>query len=599
MIPEHTLTFGVLNLIGTDADLTTQGWRIGPLADDFTFGSPDQVRRTVESWLQDGVLTETEGYGNRELVIPLLVEGETSDYIAQAEMALMAEVARPNQVTWSPPDGEGATCVFEVFTSELDPVFDDEEELRVEGAFNLRLTAYPSVRSTDEVSVTVAAPTVAQTITTVDNCSSVTGWSALVAVDDGAPPLTPPTPVTAAGRVNASKTFTPAGLSYGTISATRSGLSASVTSTPYLRIEIQGFTAGYAHFEKWSYPSGPDWYFIINGIGVPVAVQDGSVYWLDLTGTGISTVNTVKANASFIATGVGSATVSVSVGDISRSNVLGDQNSTNRQINRTLPVAGSVRTQGTIQISDAASALGVTLVHTMPAAPGLVQPNLRRYLSSGNTPTPDASTISGVTSDLTAVHAFDVPATGLLAGAHELILRVKDSTGGSARQINWAARARQGGANLDGPQLGVIFANLPANVWTYVSLDILDLPPRALGANGLVRIEIQGQSGMLIDDAWIFNIDDGHLTRIDAGANKYLWIDSPTPADPVFRYFLGPDSDRANSYEAGPEISARGDHELMPPEVNVFTITTGSLASVVNLRHYRRFHTRVVKLPPP
>ncbi len=574
--PQHTLSFGPVNMIQTAADLATQGYRIGVLGDDMSFGSPEQVRRTIESWLQDGVLTETDGYGNRELSLPLLIEANTSDHIAQAEAVLMGQVGRPNLVMWSPPDGDGATCVFEIVTSELRPVSNDMDDLRVQGAFTLMLTALPFVRAVDPVTVSVPAPsTGTPTITLIDNCSSTTNWVGV------------PNIVVVLGQLLEANLSTTASPGNYPMSLARTGLSQSMAASPYLRVQW----SRYAPEPGITYS---DPVFEVNGTAKSPVAQSNDYVWLDCTGM---TINSVKVSHTVTKSTTATIAVRLSVLDLSRSTAPSNVGLTGRALFRTLPVAGVCRTPGTIGLANAASGLGTTYVHSMPTIPGLIQPSLRPFLTSGNTQTADSSTVSGNTSDLGTLHTFDLPASGLIPGCHLLVMRFKTLSVGDMT-ISWAVRARQNGSNLPEAVVGTTTVTMATNTWTYVILGAVELPVRELGANGLIRIELQQPNASTLDDAWVFNLDDGHLTIIEAGSNKNLWIQSPDPQDPVFRYFLGPDSDKANSYAAGSELSSRGDHELVPPAVNFYTITTGATASALSLTHFDRYLTRVVKKTP-
>ncbi len=588
----HALTFGAINLIGTAAELTANGYKFEALADETDYGNPVPIEQKIISWLQDGALLALNGYDNRDdMLIRIRITGADANKLAIAEQALVLETGGPNTLIWTPPDAAGQPCVFDVVMSNLEHSMDDLAELRLERIYTLRIQALPFARAQDLTTVTVPAPTGTQTITSIDTCSSFTNWAATCGFYPG-PPSGTLTSGTSGGKVfaqlagyaSSSGTFTP--------KVTRSSLSASISTTPYIRVVVTT-TQTQANLAALT--------FMVNGTAIPVAVQEGSTYWLDTTGYGLGTTMTsFSAMATFISTNAGS-TGRIDVDDLSRSNFLGTQ-ATNRQLARTLPIAGSARTQGNLALADAANSLGDVLVYTCPTVAGLVQPNLRQFLTSGNAPTGDSTTVSGFTSDASVLHTFDVPETGLLPGGYQLLARVKHASSG-ARTLTWAAKSRMGSTNLGDSQSGTASVTLTAGVYSIVTVASMVLPPKKIGTSGLVRIELTAGAGVTIDEAWLFNVEAGRLTQVACGsaaaaaggsANR-LWLDAPSLASPVRSVYLGFSSDRSDQYHAGlAELVSAQTHEFEPTSMNIFTVTTNSTAAAVTLSHYRRSHTHVV-----
>lgn len=596
LTPLHALTFGPLNLIGTAADLIADGFKLETLGTDADFGNPVPIEEKVISWLQDGAIVALQGHDNRDMYMKVLVSAEDSDGLAQGEAALMLQTNKRNTLIWTPPDGAGEPCVFDVVMSHIELVTDLDSELYLERTYGLRIQAAPFARAKDLVSVTKAAPSGSQTLTTVDNGSSFTGWTAGPANGTAGGTITTGVSGGTAVFVNGAA-FTQFGSPHMfTIKLVRSGLSASLATTPYIRVDTTLALAG-GMFKLTFQPT-----FVLNGVTVPIAIQYGNIYWLDTTGLGLgSTLNTFEVNwAEVYATG-STGTVNLSVADVSRSNVLGEP-STGRQLARTLEVAGTARTQGNLLLEDASNALGSVLVYTCPAVAGLVQPNLRTMLSSGNSQTVDSTTVSGFTSDLSVLHTFDIPVTGLLEGGHILLARVKHAASG-ARTLTWSAKARQGSTTLAGSQDGTTNITLTTGgAYQIVTVAKLNLPPRKLGLNGKVRIELTASSGVTLDEAWLCNVESGKLTKVECGtaapsaggAANRLWLDAPSLESPEPALYLGHASDRSDSYHAASEAESFLVHEFDPSSMNVFTVTTNSTASSITLSHYPRFHTHVV-----
>lgn len=588
----HALTFGSINLIGTQAELVLLGYKFQTPAEETDFGNPVTIEQKIQSWLQDGALVQLDGYDNRDdLVIPVRITGTNSDKLAQAEKALMLETGKTNTLIWTPPDGFGLPCVFSVVMSKLEnPDYDDLAELNLNQAhYRLRIQAEPFVRSADLTTVTKAAPTGTQTLTTIDDGTSTTGWSGS-APDAGSISLS-----TSGGLVRlAAQQPWSGGPGVKTVKLNRTGLAVSLSTTPYLRITVNFNTLNSSYISTTGVPT-----FKFNGIDLPIAMQFGNVYWFDTTGTGVGTTLTTMSISMTYQVDTTQGIASIGFDLSQRSNVLGEVG-TNRQLTRTLEVAGSARTQGSLAIEDATNSLGDVLVYTTPSASGIAQPNLRTALSSGNVQSADTSTVSGFTSDLSVLHTFDVNANALLPGGYLLLARVKHASSGG-RALTWAAKARMGSTNLAGGQSGSRTATLTAGVYSIVRVGRMNLPPRKLGSSGKVRIELQGPSGVTLDEAWLFNIETGRLSQFSAGtaapsaggsANR-AWLDAPTLNSPIPALYLGTQADRSDAFHVADEAQSFLVHEFLPTSMNVFTVTTNSVAATITLSHYPRFHTRV------
>jgi len=586
--PTHALVFGATNLIGTDADVADHGYRLDALGTDADWGNPKPIEQKVISWLQDGAIVGLQGYDNRDLYLKVQVTAADDAGLAAGEAALMGETMRRNALAWTPPGEDAQTSVFSVVMSHLEQITDDQEELRYSRVYGLRIIAEPFVRAVDIVTVSQSAPTETQSFDTVDNCTSTSGWTAAWFQISNPAVGGTVTPFVASGGVRAISSGFPTGtpISYRML---RSGLTVDVTTMPYLRVEAFGNNQNLG--------------FNINGQSATVAATNGKVRWIDLAALGITELHSVQVL-------MGSAVahsydeLALIVNDISVSNVLGDLSST-MQSARTLSVAGSARTQGSLALEDEDNALGTALIYTCPPTGGMMQPPLRALLSSGPTPTPDATAVSGFRSDLSSTHTFDLPPDAVVPGGHLLLARIWPQDPGT-NVINWTAEGYLPGRVLPGYESGTTSFDVDesitdADAAMVVILGAANLPVRRLGPGAFVRINVNSPDDIDLDEVWAFNIETGRLTWVECGEgtpvgpyySNRLWIDAATIADPVPTVWLGSEADRSDAFHAADEMKSFGVHEFTPPEVNVFTVTTNAPATTLTLSHYPRFHTHV------
>lgn len=579
---QHDLQFGSLDLIDVDTVQGAGGFHFEVMGDDADWGNPQPIEEKIVTWLQDGAIVALRGYDNRDMFLRVKVVGKDGQALALGEQALMLETGKTNLLTWTPPDGVGKPCVFGVINSHLEHVFDDvNDEMHLQRTYGLRITAEPFARSSTPVSVSQAAPPGGgPTVTSIDACTATTNWTG-----------TPNAPTTSGGAVKETK-FVDSFQLIGTLSLKRSSLAVNMTGKPYLRID-------------WDMDGGGDvtnTTVKVNGTTIltPVA-QSGTARWYDYgtqvgVGTTLTSIEiTYTNNSTRFSVPINRV---LEVADISQSDSIVDPGSTNRQLARVLPVAGSARTQGNLAVEDSANALGTALVYTCPAVSGMRQPPLRAVLQPGPTPTVDGTTVSGATSPLDTQHVFYVPINGLQPGAHLLLARVKHASSG-ARTINYFGVSIHGSNEVGDRQSGSIGFNSVAGVWQVVTVGAMTLPPTKVGKNGIVAVSMTASAGVVLDEAWLFNVETGRLTWVECGTaapsaggtSNRLWLDAPTVDNPVPAVYRGVAADRSDSQHAASEMVSFGNHEFIPTSMNVFTVTTNSTASVVTLSHYPRWHT--------
>lgn len=587
--PQHGLVWGDVDLLGSDR---TGPYHFETVADGVDFGNPEQVFRTITSMLQDGEDESVDSWGNREMTFPIKVVAESAGGLEQGGQALEFEASKQrNTLTWTPPDkivGSGTPNVYDIVRADLQFEFDDLDELRLERRYTLTLRAAPWVHAEQPVEVPSLAPSSGTTLTkvTVDSGASTSGWSAVWAG------LTPITPTTTGGAVLASWTNTTSGNQTRSLGLRRSGLSVSMTATPYVRID---WTTTFSGAGSAATPGEME--VFINGVRRSSVAKNGSVSWYLCPSSTLTSVE-VRRESTLRPGG----TLRINFYDISRSNLPADSNAGQRQTFRTFPMQGTVRTPGNLALSDASAGLGTVIVYTSAAGTSTVQPPLREYRVAGSTETTDVSVVSGKRSDLSTLHSFDIPAPNVDPGGYLLVARVRHATAG-ARAITWAGMSRMGSTTLDAaPQSGVRNVTLAANTWTVVSVAQLNLPPTRVGPNGMIRINLSGPSGLELDEAWLFNVDTGRLTIVECGtgtptaggAASRLWLDAASLENPERSIWLGTAADRSDAFGAGGRIQSFGRHEFVPPLVNAFVVATGSVATDVLLSYFPSYSHHVV-----
>lgn len=365
----------------------------------------------------------------------------------------------------------------------------------------------------------------------------------------------------------------------------RSSLAVSTTGKPYLRVALKDPAGGPGRV--------PDT-VKVNGTTVTLVASSGLYQWYDVSA--IATINTVELDYSMGA----APNTFEAIDELVLTNAT-RLPSTGRETSRVATVRGSARTQASLSIADTTpAALGSVLVYTSPVIASMAQPALRDFLQAGPTITTDATTVSGSTSPLSTAHSFDIPATGIQPGGHLLLARVKNTATGTYA-LAWTAKSRLGSTDVDTGQSGSASVALTANTWAIVTVGLMNLPTRKLGSSGKVRVTLSAPANTTLDEAWLFNVDTGRLTWVEAGTGapaaggpaSRLWIDAASLANPEPSITLGTAADRSDEMGAGEKVVSFGVHDFVPPQVNVFIVTSGSTAAAVNLVHYPRWHTHV------
>lgn len=568
----HGLAFGTLDLARPEEN---SPYELKAKAAGTGWSNADPVLTVVESLLADGEIVTIDRFGNRQPTIALKVKGVNSLVLAAAERDLRAQVGKRNTLTWIPPDEWGPPSVFDVITSWLEHVMDDQDELNLTRHYVLHLVCYPHVRSPGltTVAATGAGTTPpAPTEELVTNADTTTGWTAINYGD--APPADGGNYVYTEDDDNKPMT-----LKY-TLPAAE-----DYSANPYLVIDyLVAFHT--LTFVKAGTLADPAELPILSdtsiGLGLRRVTADLSAVAANVEQIQIRVDPPEHFAASFF--GVANVKVTNGVGG----------SGTTRQLFRSITVGGSERAQGAIHLQHE-DALGEVLVWSGPAE---CSPPLRAYRTSGAGATGDTAMVSGSREEIgTTPMVVQVPVGTLPAGSYSIMVRAKAGTSAGERDFTVTAQTVIAGVDL-GENLEVASTHDFADTTTweifevgYLTLPITDTAP---GAEAVVELSFAAAGGAVqLDEAWLFNNTDGVLTFVP-GAMKNLWLTTPTVGQPFPKIWTGDEPDQSDARAAAAE--GWGIHDLQPGRWSAFTVTTTAEDAAVTVEYYKRWHTHAAEV---
>lgn len=267
---------------------------------------------------------------------------------------------------------------------------------------------------------------------------------------------------------------------------------------------------------------------------------------------------------------------------------------TPRQVSRTLEIRGTERTPAPVHVAapDGTSPLGLTIVHTSPKDGSGYSPPLRRWRVAGNTVTSDSSAVSGGREPLHPNPVqYKVPTSAVPQGGYLLCAFVRVGLAGSYRI--YSAPSTELPPSNDGVGVAEVVnstvVTFPvAHTWQLVPLSVMTLPTTRTPA-GLVYVGIQRDASetvdMLIDEAWLFRVDDDCALTIVEVTAANLWLNSPDVDRSVPTIWVG-DSEATRHHPAS-RLVAHGDHTFSPDATATFVATLE-----VDNRAFRRPTTR-------
>lgn len=549
------ITFGDLDLYG-DNEYNGIGFTLSMLGDDYTFGAPQPVDVWIKSLLADGSLVVTESHDNREVSLRLTIEADDSDGLQAGEEALFLTCSKPTTFTWRPPDETAATTVFEVITSHLEHIQDDDlDERRYTRTYGLTMTCMPWTRSVDAVTVaTVPTGAASPVATVIDECTATTGFTSNHTLSVYSGTAVRDTMATWDGT---EETFW----------IQRAG---SVTITqPYIRIKIV------TTFDT-SVPV-----LKVDGTNYNPVSSSGGNYWYAVPA---GTYSTIRVTVTYPAwSGIGrpyTGSLWLSLYSIYQTNTANF--GTQKELAQTLEIAGSARTAGDITVSNAA-ALGDVILYTYPPELTVYAPGLAQFRTSGGTQTADTACVSGQRELLSGNPTYTIPQNLIPKGTYQLLARVRNNATGYAT-ITW------GIAFGSITKSGTCKVNFPvANQFYIVALDTLELPPTRFRpeSESAITLTLQGAATTTLDMPWVFHTD-GELTIVSAGTEKTLEVDAPDLEQPGGMVWIG------DHYPENAVI-ALGRHEFQPPRLNLYVATTDVNDSACSATYYPRWFTHAAQ----
>jgi hypothetical protein len=565
-------------------------------------GAPQNQTEALALLLQDGEVVLSDRASNLTMQFNVMVEGADLLECAENFAALIAESDKPlNTITLDPED-YGPPSVYDSFRAQVTHARNDDGELARQRIYTVVVSAAPFVRSVAEV-VIPALPASGTTTTLVNDGSVTTGWTGTV---DGVSA----TPAVVSGAVRV--TTTSVGFTTCVLGLTLTA-SIATSSTKYIVVD----------WKPESLTGGPDLRVYGDGVELPQLAQSASptagmtrTWFGPVAASSIAALTLKSSSSGGAPLGGSGATRSLNVDNINRTDIA-PSSGTGRQLLRSIEIAGSARTQGSVTIEHASSALGDVLAYFFPDSEDAqgYSPQLRQYRISGGTVTTDATLVSGARESISpsggggaAAVVFDIPVSRLAAGLHTLMARAKVNTGVSGTAtFAWITQLRINGTDVGPSRAGssTVSAVGTATAQTIYTLGRLMLPTRDVdlgSTTAVVRLTLwlvdTVFSGMEFDEAWLFNSSIGRLVQVACGtgspasggpANR-LFIEPATVLTPRPTVRIGFAADRSDSFHPA-TLSAWQFPEFAPPRVNMLLVTTNAADASVSFRSFPRWHT--------
>lgn len=583
-------------------------WRIGdlwltraPYLVPFGFdpGVPDAAAQVLTSFLTDGGLEQTTRRGNRTIVLPVLVEGSDLANIAEAENALRLECDKPLNVLYHDPgDGFAEPYRFTVFRGVVTWQRDDNYERAGYRLFSVEFRAKPWPEA-DTVTVVSSLAASGSSTTTIDDGTSATGWTAKVNGSTVSPGV-----VSGAVKVSAttSAIIPPPRVN---IAMTRTG-SIDTSSETYIVVDWKA-AAGAAVISFTALGDGKTLPLIAVGPS-PTAGWTRSTF--QASAASVSALAMTLVSSPPVA--LGTQTTSLAVDNITTTDVRPSLGSAMQQV-RSVPIAGSAPSVGSLVVEHETDALGDVLIYTCPDdGLGYVPPCRVYRVAAG---TSEAEAASGAYDSLATVIAYDIPVAALPPGEYLVMTRTRGQTDGSSPDsavMTWTYTPRLNGFDLTAVSTAdVAVPTLEDYTLSAVGMATLPSMGVAPGPTAVMRLTAtvaDPGDEIFLDELYLFNLTVGRLSRVacgtgapsSAGLSNRLWFDSPS-SDNEGReeYWFGFAADRSDARSAWGAVAAPTVHEFPPGVLKVFTLATGP-DTAVNVSYIYRVagHDSVSSGPP-
>lgn len=546
------ITFGTLNMFGSN---TRDGipFSLYIEGDELDWGNPQPIETTLSTLLENGSLSVTESYDNREVPFRVTVSAVTYEGMLAGESALFEAIGKPSLLKWTPPRaGTPPTTVFVVVNSHLERVFDDLDDRRFTTSYGIVATCEPFTRSLNPVTVT-ATPTgvVTPVVTLIDECTSLTNYTGSHTRS-----------VVSGQAVRVTKD--PGDGDETTFWIQRT---ASVTLTqPYVRAKF----GGNLEFSRvWLTMGGVDYDPITSG---------GGYYWFAVPAGTYASIR-ISAIKPAVFGRPSTAPQYAQVWSLYQTNV--NSFGTRKELLQTFDIGGVAPTPGELTISHATVGLGDVMVYSYPPELAVYTPGLAPYRTGGGAQTPDGTAVSGTNELLSANPVYSVPVDELPRGTYNLVARLMNTVAGWA-DLTYIATI--GGQEVQGT---VRYNFVAANTWYIVPIDWLTLPSLRYKGTATTPVVLDMDSTVTtvkLDMAWLFHTE-GDLTIVSAGSELSVEILSPTTDEPGGVAWIG-------DHYPGTALAALGRHMFRPKTTSIYVVSTGTNDAVASLTSYNRWFGR-------
>lgn len=572
----HALILGGTPIDGFDATFTDGGYRFSVLADGYEPGSAEAVESVVRALAADGSSARIDGHDNAETTFRLKIEGEDHGSLNRGEAAfrrlLPDGYSAPVDLLSRPPQDDAPASVRTIITGKFDQDWDDFDELRIERVYVVTLTHRPFVRS-EFPSVAKALSVGEGTQTTINDCTSITDWSA---VGTGGVAITP---TTSGGAIHFVLPPS-AGLRGWTLTIAGTY---DLALTPYLAVEVQFPPMSLG--DDGLLRAGGEW---IEPIQKVISTDGYQRYIFDTSAPGVTwTPGPVTLHFGQAASGTIARTLKVRhVEALPVANP-----GLPRQNARILKIGGTERTPGTLHVySRDASPLGTAFVHTSPDEGTGYDPDLSRWI--GATLTPDPAAPMGGWLAAAPTRRAEVPSSSLATGTYQIVLYLKSPTTIRLR-FQWLALTIPipGTVEATGAASGSAWVDLIADRPTLVAIGTTTLPvSRAQQGRTAIDFGAEGGSNVLIGGAWLLRT--GRECAISAVRTNepHMWIEG-AEAGNAGSILIGSAADQSDSHAPGgnsSEILASEAHTFRAGNVIAYVMSAAPNAAV-EVEHYRRW----------
>lgn len=644
----HSLLFDdSIELIDPDGLVSGGSYWFEALAGT-TWGNPQPVEVVLNSLMRDGMLTQTESVGNREISVALRICASDPLGLQDGMDALYRAVGKRTTLVWTPPDGYADTRVYEVETSSIETGDGDWdlEYLRNEVRVRLRLVCQPYWRETElTTEVAEGIPSVG---TVVNAGTSTANWSTppaevqnpnntttvvdpqpanMVAVDESAV-------AAKAYRVGSSRVVGGLGAEDARRVKNLSTLTQAITvaAGAYLSFEVK-FDVPVGRMVSYNGGGGSyqetgvlDTFAIAAGAAsrtyYKVPPKSGDRYLTEAivqATTNGFTRYTFRIDQPMSITGLSWAgdqlvpyTDDPAAADRPRIKVrniaVAETATLGKQVLKTLGVGGSARTTGSLHVaapSDAV-ALGKVLAFTVPQSKvsSGFRPDLRQWATTGATSTNNAPPSGaaynslGTTYGSTGSPVFVVPASMFKNGAYT-IAALAFHANAAAYDLSVEASLMIGGTVVATEELVTTVQQQVAEqgTWRYRVLGTMYLPAAAIqspSTAATVRFRFKSAAGASLDEVFALPTE-GDLTIVDCGsgtvgatASSHLWIDSPSPEQPQGGYWRAATPLRADALSAWSSTAVPGVHTFDAGQMLAFVSATDAQGPTVSFDFYKR-----------